>query len=179
MLSQTSSSVSFWTEQEVNVHSLSLSLYLSLYLSVHVCLRHSRVMNVYLRARCIIDKALTGVVHLPTGRFQPTLWCLCLLYTPWLLFFMSACMKCACLCLYMYFMLQVLKNAYFWFPSSQSPKKCTRVYCSTFQSVCVCLFMCVYTCDVSQRMRADRIFDRVEAHSHDSLLDGVQNTSEA
>ncbi|XDV15530.1 hypothetical protein PO909_015597 [Leuciscus waleckii] len=30
-----------------------------------------------------------------------------------------------------------------------------------------------------QRMRADRIFERVETNIHDSLLDGVQNTTEA
>lgn len=39
------------------------------------------------------------------------------------------------------------------------------------------LFVCV--CDVSQRMRADRIFERVETNIHDSLLDGVQSTTEA
>lgn len=47
----------------------------------------------------------------------------------------------------------------------------TLICDATTESVCVC--------DVSQRMRAERIFDRVETNIHDSLLDGVQSTTEA
>lgn len=88
MLSQTSSSVSFWTEPEVNLHTLSAC--------ACVCIserRHNRVTS-------MTDLLNINEAHMAIRSVAEP--CGVSLYVPSLLLrHIFACMKCACLCLYM------------------------------------------------------------------------------
>lgn len=86
--------------------------------------------------------------------------CVCVFYVADLKLFNGKCIFCCCTF------------------SSSEIHQCQNKY-SAHGSVMPHLSLFVCVCDVSQRMRADRIFERVETNIHDSLLDGVQNTTEA